>query len=150
MTTASPLNSSKIGFTLLEVVIVIAVVGIMSAMAISAFSNGAGDAREIVARQQQATLQSAVNAWVVGQFTGDATVAEVRTVYNAATTSEAKLALIQEYLDDTSFDHFNSESASDASTKVISGSVRKLNWHFDLPDWTDGSYPKVDLVRSSP
>ena len=69
------------GFTFVELVIVIAVVGIMSALAIGAFSNGADDAREIVARQQQAAIQSAVNGWVVGQISGFTSVSEIRTTY---------------------------------------------------------------------
>lgn len=135
------------GFTFLEVIIVVAVIGVMSALAISAFSNGATDAREIVARQQQATVQSAVNAWVCGRLTGSMTVAEVRSAYNAVAGSEARLTLIRNYLDDVSYSHFVSESTSPLN-RVESAATRKLGWYISLPDWTSGSYPKVDLVRS--
>lgn len=135
------------GFTFLEVIIVVAVIGVMSALAISAFSIGATDAAEIVARQQQATVQSAVNAWVCGRLTGNLTVAEVRAAYNAVLGSEARLTLIRDYLDDVSYGHFVSASTSPAN-RVESAATRRLGWYISLPDWTSGSYPKVDLVRS--
>jgi len=129
-------------------IIVIAVIGIMSALAISAFSNGSNDAREIVARQQQATIQSAINAWVCAQLTGDVTVSSLRATYNLVEGSEARLALISGYLDEVSYDHFVSESGREEGGEIESSATSRLGWHFSLPDWEGDSYPKVDLVRS--
>lgn len=139
------IRNANQGFTLVELIIVIAVIGIMSALAISSLSNGATDAREIVARQQQATVQSAVSGWVTGQLSGSSSLSQVRTTYNAAETSMERLALVQGYLDDVSYDHFVSSSGD--GDEVLSGSLAKLGWHLSLPDWEDGSYPKVDLVK---
>lgn len=136
---------SSSGFTLIELIIVIAVIGIMSAMAISSLSNGATDAREIVARQQQATVQGAVNAWVAGQLSGTAALGQVRTIYNTADTSKDRLALVQDYLDEVSYNHF--ADMSQDSDEILSGALAKLGWHLSLPAWDDGSYPKVFLVR---
>jgi len=138
------------GFTFLEVIIVIAVIGIMSALAISSFSNGANDAREIVARQQQATIQGAVNAWVAAQTTGMGTVSEARAAYNGEESSLDRLALVQGYLDDSSYEHILSQSATDDSGEILSEAVRKLGWHISLGAWAGDSYPKVELVRSAP
>jgi len=138
-------NQRRGGFTFIELMIVIAVIGIMSALAISSLSNGAGDAREIVARQQQATIQSAVNGWVAGQLSGNRTLAQVRADYNDEETSVARLALIQDYLDDVSYAHF--ADMSEGSDEVLSGALRKLDWELSLGDWTAGSYPKVELVK---
>lgn len=141
---------SEVALTFIEMVIVIAVIGIMSALAISTFSNASTDAREIVARQQQATVQSAVNAWVVAQLSSTGTVSEVRTTYNAADTSEAKLTLVKDYLDDPSYTHFTDQDALSPSDEVQSAATRKLGWHISLPEWASGSYPKVELVKSAP
>jgi prepilin-type N-terminal cleavage/methylation domain-containing protein len=146
----SPFRKVHGAFTFLEIIIVIAVIGIMSALAISSFSNGANDAREIVARQQQATIQGAVNAWVAAQTAGNGTVSETRTVYNAGETSLDRLELVRAYLDETSYEHFVAQSASDDSGEVLSESVRRLGWHINLPTWQGDSYPKVELVRAAP
>lgn len=141
--------ASTRGLTFVEMIIVIAVIGIMSALAISNFSNASSDAREIVARQQQAAVQSAVNAWVSSQITGTSTVSEVRGDYNDIATSKLRLAEVSDYLDEASYDHFVEQNAISPSNEVISSATRKLGWHISLPDWTDGSYPKVELVKSA-
>jgi prepilin-type N-terminal cleavage/methylation domain-containing protein len=133
------------GFTLIEMIIVIAVIGIMSTLAISSLTNGATDAREIVARQQQATVQSAVNAWVVGQLSGTASLSHARTSYNTASTSMERLALVQDYLDEVSYRHFI--DMSEGSDEILSAALSRLGWHLSLPTWESGSYPKVDLVK---
>ena len=143
-------NRGRRAFTFVELVIVIAVVGIMSALAIGAFSNGAEDAREIVARQQQASIQTAVNGWVVGQISGSRSLSQVRTDYNTASTSEARLNLVRSYLDDESYDHFYQQGQILPSDEISSEATRRLGWHISMGSWVDGSYPKVDLVKSAP
>lgn len=147
---AEKISNKTKGFTFIELVIVIAVVGIMSALAIGAFSNGAEDAREIVARQQQAAIQTAVNGWVVGQISGSQSVSQIRSTYNTSATSEARLNLVRDYLDDESYDHFYQQGQIQPSDEVTSEATRRLGWHISLGSWTDSSYPKVDLVKSLP
>ena len=45
----------------------IAILGIMATLVVSAFSNAGTDSARIVSRQQQASLQGALNAWVNGE-----------------------------------------------------------------------------------
>ena len=163
-------SSHQEAFSFLELIIVIAILGIMASLAVTNFANSASDAREVLGRQQQAAIQTAVNAWVADQTSspvgfdvdGDdsddyyrpLSVAEARDLYNnkaadTPRTSEERLTLVSGYLDDSSYSHFATQSALEASTEVMSEAIRKLNWHIALPEWQPGSYPKVNLNRTA-
>lgn len=146
----STTHYKQAGFTFVELVIVIAVVGIMSALAIGSFSEGASDAREIVARQQQAAIQSAVNAWVASELTSRNTVADVRSDYNSATTSEARLNKVRAYLDQETYDHIFENDQVQPSDEISTSATRRLDWHIALPAWAAGSYPQVRLNKFAP
>ena len=133
------------GFTLVELLLVISVIAIMGALAISHFSNASQDTRRVVARQQQAALQSAVNAWVAGQVSGNNSVGEARTSYNTPATSKDKLDLIRTYLDDVTYDHFVENTSND--NQLQTASMGHLSYYLQLPAWAAGSYPKVDLIK---
>ena len=127
---------------MIEMLIVIAVIGIMSALVISAFSNAAQDTRRVVARQQQAAVQNAVNAWVnsVSQQQG---LAQARTLYNLASSSKGRLQLVQTYLDEATLSHFLANTTVDAEVK--SAALTKTNQYLLLDTWNANSYPKVEL-----
>ena len=55
------MKRTRNAFTLIEMLIVVAIISILAAMAISSFSNAAQDSREVLVRQQLATVQEAVN-----------------------------------------------------------------------------------------
>ena len=136
----------KSAFTLIEVVIVIAIIGIMAALVISAFSNAAHDTRRVVARQQQAAVQSAVNAWVAAEIDYNTTVAQARATYNGATDSMARLALVANFLDETTYEHL--VESTTVNSKVESSALSKTQQYLSLPDWSGGSYPKVILATN--
>ena len=140
--TPVPPSTSHRAFTLVEMLIVIAVIGIMSALVISAFSNAAQDTRRVVARQQQAAVQNAVNAWVnsVSQQQG---LAQTRTLYNLAGTSKGRLQLVKLYLDDATLSHFLSNTTND--NEVKSTALSKTTQYLLLDTWNANSYPKVEL-----
>lgn len=129
-------------FTLVEVLIVIAVIGIMSALVISAFSNAAQDTRRVLARQQQAAVQNAVNAWVnsVSQTQG---LAQARSLYNLASTSRGRLQLVQSYLDEATLSHFLANTT--VNNEVKSAALAKTGQYLLLDTWVASSYPKVEL-----
>ena len=58
----------EVGFSFVEMLLVLGIISIMAAIVINSFSNASQDSRNVVARQQQATLQSAINNWVAGQI----------------------------------------------------------------------------------
>lgn len=129
-------------FTMVEMLIVIAVIGIMSALIISAFSNAAQDTRRVVARQQQAAVQNAVNAWVNSNSQQQG-LAQSRTLYNLAGSSKGRLQLVQAYLDETTLSHFLSNTTNDAEVK--SAALSKTGQYLSLDVWNANSYPKVEL-----
>jgi len=135
---------SAAAFTMVEMLIVIAVIGIMSALVISAFSNAAQDTRRVVARQQQAAVQNAVNAWA-NSYSQEHGLAAARTVYNAAATSKGRLQLVGSYLDDTTLSHFLNPSNTTNNDQVQSAALKKIGQHLSLGEWSAASYPKVDL-----
>ncbi|MDF1737520.1 MAG: type II secretion system protein [Verrucomicrobiales bacterium] len=135
-------NRTNNAFTMVEMLIVIAVIGIMSALVISSFSNAAQDSRRVVARQQQAAVQNAVNAWVA-EKSSRTSLYDARTEYNAKTNGEDKLDEIQRYLDDSTYQHFK-DNTSD-NNKIQSAALKKTGQHLTLSPWLAGSYPKVSL-----
>ena len=141
---ASAARRTRKAFTMVEMLIVIAVIGIMSALVISAFSNAAQDTRRVIARQQQASVQNAVNAWVnsVSQQSG---LAEARRLYNLAGSSKGRLQLVGTYLDDATLAHFLNPSNTTNNAEVRSAALKKTSQYLFLGDWNANSYPKVEL-----
>ncbi len=135
-------STDRRAFTLVEMLIVIAVIGIMSALVISAFSNAAQDTRRVVARQQQAAVQNAVNAWVnsISQQQG---LAQTRNLYNLAGTSKGRLQLVKAYLDDSTLSHFLTNTTN--NNEVKSTALSKTSQYLLLDTWNANSYPKVEL-----
>ena len=132
--------------------IVIAIISILAAMAISSFSNAAQDSRAVLVRQQLATVQEAVNNWAarqIGRVTtsggNPASIEQVRVIYNAPTTASARLAVFADYLDESTR---NTLSANDTTGRVTSDAMRQTGYWLTLPDWDSavGKYPKVQIT----
>lgn len=142
-------RGTRAGFTLTEALLTMAVVGIISSLVVSTMTNAARDASRMVARQQQAEVQNAVNAWVVGQsrdrMTGQfRSLESIRADYNSRSTPLARFNLIGTYLDDSTVTHFTTYTSN--SGKVQSDALKKAGQYLDLSSWTSGSYPKVELI----
>lgn len=141
-------------FTLVEMLIVIAIISILAAMAISSFSNAAQDSREVVVRQQLAVFQEAVNNWAsreIGKVTTSggtaATVASVRTRYNATANAGARLTLFEQYLDEATRTRSAANVQVDnTSGRITTDAMRQTGYYLTLPDWGSGSYPKVQIA----
>lgn len=130
-------------FTLVEVIVVIAIIGIMTSLVVTVYRNVAQDSRDVVARQQQASLQNAVNNWITFQTTRR-DIASVRAEYNGASLSSGRLLKIRDYLDDRSYGYF-ADHTSGGSDQVKSEVLNKLNKHLQLSTWGVSSYPQVQM-----
>ena len=143
-------KSIKRAFTLVEMLLVIAIISILAGMAISNFSNASQDTREVVARQQLAVVQEAVNHWVnheIGRVataggTGK-TVAQVMATYNATATTSARYALFSNYLDEATRDNL---TVDDSTSRITSQAMRDVSKYLAVPDWAAASYPKIQLL----
>ncbi|MES2467658.1 MAG: type II secretion system protein [Verrucomicrobiota bacterium] len=146
------MKRTRNAFTLVEMLIVIAIISILAAMAISSFSNAAQDSRAVVVSQQLASVQEAVNNWAarqIGRVTavgGNPTsIEQVRVIYNAPTTASGRLAVFAGYLDESTR---STLSADDTTGRVTSDAMRQTGRWLTLPDWDPavGKYPKVQIT----
>jgi general secretion pathway protein G len=60
-----PVSSAESGFTLLELMIVMVVIGILAAIAIPSYTNSVRSAREAVLREDLHTMRAAIDSYTV-------------------------------------------------------------------------------------
>ena len=129
---------------MVELLIVVAVIGVMAGLAITAFGNASHDTRRVIARQQQIAVQNAVNAWVNAASSGQGnSLSAAMSAYNAGATSMGRLNIVKAYLDDGTYDHFNKNTTN--NNQVQSSALSKVDQDLSLSTWVATSYPKVDL-----
>ncbi|MDB6140849.1 MAG: prepilin-type cleavage/methylation protein [Verrucomicrobiaceae bacterium] len=144
------------GFSLVEALLTIAIMGILSSLVVGVVSNASKDASRMMSRQQQGAVQSAVDAWVSSQMrdilTGQVRSLEsIRADYNSRGTSLARFNLVAGsevtigYLDASTVQHFTSSTTNSASLK--SDALNSAGQHLEMPTWDSSSYPKVNLVN---
>ena len=154
ITSIAPFRSSvrRAGFSLVEALITIAIIGILSGLVVTAVSNASRDSSRMITRQQQSAVQEAVNSWVTSgsNFRDPATgqlksTESTRIAYNAASTTSARFNLIKSFLDDSTADHFLTFTTS--TDKLKSEAMTNTKQYLKLEDWAAGglSYPKVTL-----
>ena len=146
-----PLNlHHRRAFTLIEVIVVIAIIGIMTSLVITTYRNVAQDSRDVVARQQQAALQGAINNWITTESTTKS-MAMVRSDYAAILSgsgSPGVLLELQDYLDERTFGHLQGNSPA-GDDKILSDALIKIQKHLQLSTWSADSYPQVRLKSNS-
>jgi len=150
------------GFSFVEAIFTIAIIGIMSSLVVAAISNASRDAHRVMARQQQAAVNSALTAWVMAQTRVGSTaqvrgMESVRTTYNALPTTSARFNLLVPnssspdpsvragFLDQTTADHFLDYTTG--TDRLKTAAMDNAKQYLSLPTWQSGDFPRVELVN---
>jgi len=135
----------KNAFSLIELLIVVAIIGVLAALVVSSFSTVTEDARSVMVIQQQASLQEALNSWIsmASSSTGYGSLQAAKSKYDDATTATAKLALLAPYLDATTLKQYSAHAT--VANALNTDTMKKNNQYVTFSAWTTGSYPKVEL-----
>jgi type II secretory pathway pseudopilin PulG len=152
---------SACGFSFVEAIFTIAIIGIMSSIVVVALSNASADANRAVARNQQRTLQESLEACLMTKMRDAATgqrktVETVRAEYNALPHTKARYSLLlpltgasnpQErvgFLDQSTIDHLE-EWTHPQTDRIKSAALDALGQYLVFPDWTSGTTPTVEF-----
>ncbi len=132
-------------FSLIELIIVIAIIGVMASMVVASFANATQDARGVVVKQQQAVLQEALNTWVskASSVTGRGSLDAARSFYEAQTTVAQKVALIEPYISKSTKDQLKAHAT--IGDALNTDAMEKTGKYVTFSTWTAGSYPKVQV-----
>ncbi|GAB4183442.1 MAG: hypothetical protein Fur0032_24390 [Terrimicrobiaceae bacterium] len=137
-TRGTPPRSQADAFTMVELLLVIAVIGVMSALVITTIGNATKDSNEVIARQQQVVLQEALNAWIARQASGTGSLA---TASNAYTAASDKLALLTNYMGGDPGD--SARRFRWTNGRVESDALLKAGKYLQFSSWAP--YPYVSL-----
>jgi prepilin-type N-terminal cleavage/methylation domain-containing protein len=128
------------GFSLVEALVVIAVIGIVSALVLPQVMNVQRSASVSLGRQQQAELQTALGNWIVAKSSGPGGLAAARNSYNSAGT---KLGLLQNYLQEGTY-----AALSGSGSKVTSAALTASGASLQFSSWSVGGSPSVTWANS--
>lgn len=128
------------GFSLLEILIVVAVIGILSTLVVALVSGTSRHANEVASRQQQTELQTALGNWLVSKSSDPGGLAAARATYSSAPD---KLSLLTNYLQPNTLAYLRS-----TGTNVTSAALDSANAYLRFSDWPLGGHqPTVDWVN---
>lgn len=127
---------SQKAFSLIEMLVTIAVIGIMSAIVLTSINNAGQASRLTIARQQQVVVQEALNSWIAAQ----PSLSQGRSTYASATD---KLALVRNYLQPDTY----SQLASGGSSQISSEPMRSAGVYLEFSSWGDNTAPVVNLKQ---
>jgi prepilin-type N-terminal cleavage/methylation domain-containing protein len=126
------------GLSLVEMLLVIAILGIIASLLIPYVSPMRGAASTQIARQQQAELQTALGSWIAAASSGPGGLAAARSAYGSA---GGKLALLQNYLQPATY-----ASLSGSGSTVTSAALTAAGASLQFSSWGVSGAPTVNWV----
>ena len=127
-------------FSLVEILIVIAVLAVLATLLLPYISPMQRATQEAVARQQQAALQTALGNWTTAASSQPGGLAGARAAYNAAGN---KLALLQNYLQAATYAALTG-SGDSVTSEALAGAGASLQFSA----WSVGGTPAVNWVNT--
>lgn len=125
-----PLATSKArAFSLVEILIVIAVLAVLATLVLPQIMNIRGSAHLSTARQQQVELQTALGNWIVAQSSGAGGLAAAKSAYTGN-----KLALLQNYLQSATY-----AALTGSGDDVTSAALNAANAKLQFSSWPTGT-----------
>jgi hypothetical protein len=110
-------------------------------MVVSYFSNASVDSARVVSRQQQATINSAVQQWIASQ---KGSIGSIKAAYNG---NSNKIDLIKPYIASHMYDHFVEFGSSGSSISSEALQISQAN--ISLPDWgANADEPEINLTNN--
>jgi len=126
------------GFSLIEVLLVVAIIGIIATLLIPYVSPMRAAASTQIARQQQAELQTALGSWVAAAASGPGGLAAARSTYGSA---GSKLALLQNYLQPATY-----AALTGSGNTVTSAALGAAGASLQFSSWGVSDAPTVNWV----
>ncbi len=134
------IQALRSAFSFVEVLIIVAVIAVLSTLILSSFLGTTESATELVARQQQAELQTALGNWIARQASEPGGLAGARSAYNATNN---KLSLLSNYLHASTLERLDG-GGTDVNSDALSGSKAKLQF---TANWAEGETPMVEWIN---
>lgn len=133
-------RKSPPGFSLIELLVVIAVIAILSGLILPYIAGTRESSQVVLARQQQAELQTALGNWIAATSAQPGGLAAARSAYNSTGT---KLALLQNYVQPATYAALSGSGAG-VTSAALSGAGASLQFSA----WNVGGTPTVSWVNS--
>jgi prepilin-type N-terminal cleavage/methylation domain-containing protein len=157
------------GFSLIEALVTLVLIGILAKIAISNFAGAVPDSSRVVARQQQAVLQEALNCWLSRNLSQSGrTINDAFALYNSYSSDQKINNCLRPYLGEETLPPLGDPGTDESPTVFIlenggltSAASRQINSTFEVMPWLaaapagalaqpDSNGPTIRFVTESP
>jgi prepilin-type N-terminal cleavage/methylation domain-containing protein len=133
-------------FSLIEMLLTVVLIGILAKIAISNFAGAVPDSSRVIARQQQAVLQEALNCWVSNELsTPGRSINDAFVTYNSYSNAQKITNCLQPYLSPEMLPTPGAAAPTtftiEANGTLTSRASSQINSNFQILPWALGALP---------